>query len=74
MSAEKQAVAFLKKSSAKDFFEFYTGICNVPRPQDKSFLRLFFKKEVLACLALGGGRRAVPRTALLRPMAGLCEA
>jgi hypothetical protein len=44
----KKAVAFLKKSSAKDFCKFYTGSCNVPRRKTiKSFLVLFFKKELL---------------------------
>jgi hypothetical protein len=46
---EKQAVAFLKKSSAKNFCEFYTGIFNVPRQKiRRSFFASFFsKKEVL---------------------------
>jgi len=50
MKQRKQAVAFLKKSSAKDFCEFYTGCCNVPRRKiRKSFFASFFsKKEALA--------------------------
>jgi hypothetical protein len=44
----KKVVAFLKKSSAKDFCNLYTGISNVPRRKTcKSFLVLFFKKELL---------------------------
>jgi len=47
-SGLKQAVAFLKKSSAKNFCDLYTGCFNVPRRKtNKSFLLLFFKKEVL---------------------------
>jgi len=46
---KKKEVAFLKKSSAKDFCNFCTGCCNIRRRQtNKSFLFLFFKKEVLA--------------------------
>ncbi len=41
------------RRSAKDFYKFYTGTCNVPREQ-KSFLVLFFKKELLASLLLCG--------------------
>jgi hypothetical protein len=48
----KQVVAFLKKSSAKDFCNFYTGCSNVPRQKiNKSFLVLFFKKELLRSFA-----------------------
>jgi hypothetical protein len=32
---KKQEVAFLKKSSAKDFYDIYTGFCNVPRGAKK---------------------------------------
>jgi len=47
--SKKQEVAFLKKSSAKNFYNFYTGFGHVPRPKtNKSFLLLFFKKEVLS--------------------------
>jgi hypothetical protein len=31
----KQEVAFLKKSSAKDFYKFYKGSGNVPRGAEK---------------------------------------
>jgi len=39
----KEAVAFLKKSSAKNFRYIYTGCFNVPREQ-KFFAELSFKK------------------------------
>jgi hypothetical protein len=43
----KQAVAFLKKISAKDFC-FGARLLNAPAPRSKSFLLLFFKKEALS--------------------------
>jgi len=46
----KQAVAFLKKSSAKNFCNFYTGFFNVPLCQ-KFFAELFYKKAT-ACFDL----------------------
>jgi hypothetical protein len=47
----KQAVAFLKKSSAKDFC-FGAGVSNAPGPGSRSFLLLFFKKEALSLKTL----------------------
>jgi hypothetical protein len=38
-------VAFLKKSSAKDFYNPYTGAGSVPREQ-KSFAELFQKRPL----------------------------
>jgi len=42
----KQAVAFLKKSSAKNFCNFYTGAWKIPRTENnqKFFAELFYKK------------------------------
>jgi hypothetical protein len=64
-SGLKQAVAFLKKSSAKNFCNLYTGCCNVPRRKiSKSFLVLFFKKELIASFLTSGSglpRRFAPR-------------
>jgi len=42
---EKKVVAFLKKSSAKDFFDFFSGCLNVSREQ-KSFAELFLKRPL----------------------------
>jgi hypothetical protein len=40
----KKEVAFLKKSSAKNFYDLYTGSCNVPREQ-KVFCGAFLQKS-----------------------------
>jgi len=38
----KEAVAFLKKSSAKDFFEFIRDVRTSDGDDSKTFLRSFF--------------------------------
>jgi len=67
ISEGKKAVAFLKKSSAKNFYNFYTGFLNVPRNKtNKSFLVLFFKKELLSSFLV----LAVPAKAATIPFVG----
>jgi hypothetical protein len=41
----KQAVAFLKKSSAKNFCNLYTGCLNVPWPKGVKVFWFFFSKK-----------------------------
>jgi hypothetical protein len=46
----EEAVLFLKKKNQKDFFYAGSGALALPTPQtqsNKSFLVLFFKKELL---------------------------
>jgi hypothetical protein len=48
ISEVEQAVAFLKKSSAKDFCNVYTGRRKIHRTPGQKFLSSFFlKKELL---------------------------
>jgi len=50
MKQRKQEVAFLKKSSAKDFCSWAAGRFHLRGLKSESFLLLFFKKEALAFL------------------------
>jgi len=47
MRQGKQAVAFLKKSSAKDFFNFFDGMFQHPTGSKKVFAELFSKSDRL---------------------------
>jgi hypothetical protein len=50
MMQGKQVVAFLKKSAAKNFCSGAAGRFQLRGLKSKSFLLLFFKKDVLAFL------------------------
>ncbi len=47
---DKKNLLFLKKKKQKDFYSF--AICLIGRKRMKSFLVLFFKKELLSFLIL----------------------
>jgi len=47
--ARKKEVLFVNKKNQKNFIHFLTGAFSTPREaEQKSFLVLFFKKELLA--------------------------
>src|SRR5277367_6158311 len=54
----KESSSFLKKRTKKLLLVGVSAAVSAPNPKNKSFLFLFFKKEILPCFAIG---RVYPR-------------